>query len=68
MDELEEAQAEVERLTKELERAHYALNAIQMGEWSCTYDEQGLEVWTTRRINPGRIASEALALREEEQS
>ncbi|WP_339194648.1 hypothetical protein MKY95_23300 [Paenibacillus sp. FSL P4-0176] len=54
--------AELLRLRKELEEAHYALNAISMGEWACTFDEQGLEVWTTRRINPGRIAREALAL------
>ncbi|CAM4274352.1 hypothetical protein [Paenibacillus xylanexedens] len=56
---------ENDRLRKELEEARYALNAISMGEWACTFDEQGLEVWTTRRINPGRIAREALAVGQE---
>ncbi|MGF6352456.1 hypothetical protein ABIE27_000352 [Paenibacillus sp. 4624] len=48
------------RQGKELGEARYALNAIQMGEWACTHDNHGLEVWTTRRINPGQIAREAL--------
>ncbi|PWW37363.1 MULTISPECIES: hypothetical protein [Paenibacillus] len=53
---------ELLKAKRALERANYALNAISMGEWACTFDEQELEVWTTRRINPGRIAREALAL------
>lgn len=35
-------------------------NGITNGEWSETIDDQFLEVWTTRRINPSRIADEAL--------
>lgn len=57
---------ETDQLRMELEGVHYALKVIQMGEWACTYDEQGLEVWTTRRINPGQIAREALAAGQEE--
>lgn len=56
---------ENERLRNDLKKADYGLSSILLGEWVCTYDEQGLEVWTTRRINPPQIANEALALGQE---
>ena len=48
------------KLRKALETATDALNGIINGEWSETIDDQFLEVFTTRRINPSRIANEAL--------
>ncbi|WP_274483839.1 hypothetical protein [Paenibacillus polymyxa] len=48
------------KLRKALEVATDALNGIINGEWSETIDDQFLEVWTTRRINPSQIADEAL--------
>ncbi|WDM24266.1 hypothetical protein J4I02_03070 [Paenibacillus polymyxa] len=47
-------------MRKALEVATDALNGIINGEWSETIDDQFLEVWTTRRINPSQIADEAL--------
>jgi hypothetical protein len=40
-------------------RLHEALNSIVNGNWSCSYEE-GLEVWSTNKINPNKIALEAL--------
>ncbi|MHB0944601.1 hypothetical protein ACYCSU_23930 [Paenibacillus sp. ALE1] len=48
------------KLRKVLEVATDALNGILNGEWSETLDDQFLEVFTTRRINPSQIADEAL--------
>ncbi|MDP9676246.1 hypothetical protein J2W97_002241 [Paenibacillus jamilae] len=48
------------KLRKALETATDALNVITNGEWSETIDDEFLEVWTTRRINPSGIADEAL--------
>ncbi|WPQ59588.1 hypothetical protein [Paenibacillus polymyxa] len=50
----------IARQSAALETATDALNGILNGEWSETIDDQFLEVWTTRRINPSRIADEAL--------
>lgn len=45
----------------EATRLREALNCILNGSWSRTYDLNGLEVWTTNRINPFKIANEALS-------
>ncbi|KYG95711.1 hypothetical protein ABEW24_23975 [Paenibacillus jamilae] len=50
----------IARQSAALETATDALNGIKNGEWVETIDDQFLEVWTTRRINPSRIADEAL--------
>ncbi|WP_318626911.1 hypothetical protein [Paenibacillus polymyxa] len=50
----------IARQSAALETATDALNSIINGEWSETIDDQFLEVFTTRRINPPQIADEAL--------
>ncbi|MEH7609350.1 hypothetical protein [Priestia megaterium] len=55
-----EAQQTITKLHEIVEEGRNALNSIIEGEWEETMDEQFLEVWTTRRINPPAIADEAL--------
>ncbi|MEK3849893.1 MULTISPECIES: hypothetical protein [Paenibacillus] len=57
---LAERDRAIARQSAALETATDALNSIINGEWSETIDDQFLEVWTTRRINPSQIADEAL--------
>lgn len=57
---LKDAQIEKVSLRRAVDKYEYALNALHMGNWESTLDESGLEVWTTKRINPPRIAYEAL--------
>ena len=57
---LAERDRTIARQSAALETATDALNSIVNGEWSETIDDQFLEVWTTRRINPSQIADEAL--------
>ncbi|OMF50855.1 hypothetical protein [Paenibacillus peoriae] len=60
IEQLAERDRTIARQSAALETATVALNGIINGEWSETIDDQFLEVWTTRRINPSRIADEAL--------
>lgn len=57
---LVEAQQTIAKLHEIVEEGRNALNSIIEGEWEETMDDQFLEVWTTRRINPPAIADEAL--------
>ncbi|KOS02987.1 hypothetical protein AM598_09220 [Paenibacillus polymyxa] len=59
-DQIVERDRTIARQSAALETATDALNGILNGEWSETIDDQFLEVFTTRRINPSRIADEAL--------
>ncbi|MMZ51413.1 hypothetical protein D1872_131510 [compost metagenome] len=57
---LAERDRTIARQSAALETATDALNGILNGEWSETIDDQFLEVFTTRRVNPPQIADEAL--------
>lgn len=59
---------QIESQKEEIERLHDALISIVDGNWSCLFHKfhkNGLEVWSTDRINPSRIAFQAISYKQE---
>jgi len=66
INEIENGAFDVPSDQGETARLRAALGSIQWGEWERTHELNGLEVWTTKRINPVKIAQEALYLHAED--
>lgn len=61
VDSIDKEQNElISRLKVERQILIDALNSMRDGNWTRTLDRNNLGVWTTDRINPRRIAEDAL--------